>query len=337
MRRRHEALRRVFGTMVEDVLAVAFHRLDAAQPADADAVRHLGVTIIRFSDRLFRELKVIRRFLFERMYRAPKVVAMRAEVTEVVRDLFALYLGDPGLLPGEWRPMSRSAGRGGAGAGGGRLRRRHDRPLRAAGTCAAPGVGLGPLHALHRLGPGLIRRRCHQLARAAASPSLEAGAVGLRYPAERPILQARSFGGPAVGGCLRHGKRGLHEPRPYRFRAGPRAAGAGRGGAACRRQAVPGADRGPARRPGARPAGVCAGAGPDPAGTPRQLRRPRRGRQPGGGQHHHLDARGRAARARAARSCPRARPSRISSRSSSTATASASRARGRASRWARAS
>ncbi|MFN4098994.1 MAG: deoxyguanosinetriphosphate triphosphohydrolase [Pararhodobacter sp.] len=102
MRRRHEALRRVFGVMVEDVIAVAEHRLQSAMPADADEVRHLGVTIIRFSDRLFRELKVIRQFLFTRMYRAERVVAMRAEVTEVVRDLFALFMNDADKLPGEW-------------------------------------------------------------------------------------------------------------------------------------------------------------------------------------------------------------------------------------------
>jgi len=114
MRRRHEALRRVFGVMVEDVIAVARHRLDGAAPPDADAVRHLGVTIIRFSDRLFRELKVIRRFLFERMYRAPVVVAMRAEVTEVVRDLFTLYLRAPENLPPEWRADVAAAGDGDA-------------------------------------------------------------------------------------------------------------------------------------------------------------------------------------------------------------------------------
>ena len=102
MRRRHEALRRVFGIMVEDVIAVARHRLDAAQPQDADAVRHLGTTIIRFSDKLFRELKVIRQFLFTRMYRAPSVVTMRAEVTQVVDDLFALFMADPAKLPAEW-------------------------------------------------------------------------------------------------------------------------------------------------------------------------------------------------------------------------------------------
>jgi len=112
MRRRHEALRRVFGTMVEDVIAVARHRLEAAQPADADAVRALDTRIIRFSDRLFRELKVIRGFLFERMYRAPRVLAMRAEVTAVVRDLFALFLDDPARLPPEWQPdVARAADR----------------------------------------------------------------------------------------------------------------------------------------------------------------------------------------------------------------------------------
>jgi dGTPase len=103
MRRRHEALRRVFGTMVEDVIAVARHRLDAARPQSADEIRALGTTIIRFSDKLFRELKAIRGFLFQRMYRAPRVVAMRAEVTEVVRDLFALFMAEPARLPPDWQ------------------------------------------------------------------------------------------------------------------------------------------------------------------------------------------------------------------------------------------
>ncbi|MCC5984480.1 MAG: deoxyguanosinetriphosphate triphosphohydrolase [Rhodobacteraceae bacterium] len=103
MRRRHEALRRVFGVMVEDVLAVAATRLGPAAPGSAQEIRDLGVTIIRFSDRLFRELKVIRQFLFNRMYRAPAVVAMRAEVTAMVDDLFPLYMARPALLPAEWR------------------------------------------------------------------------------------------------------------------------------------------------------------------------------------------------------------------------------------------
>jgi dGTPase len=103
MRRRHEALRRVFGRMVEDVIAVAQGRLEAAQPKSVDEIRGMGTTIIRFSKSLYQELKAIRSFLFTRMYRAPSVVVMRKEVTEVVNGLFPLFLSRPELLPEEWR------------------------------------------------------------------------------------------------------------------------------------------------------------------------------------------------------------------------------------------
>ena len=42
MRRRHEALRRVFGRMVEDVIAVAQGRLEAAQPNSVEDIRGHG-------------------------------------------------------------------------------------------------------------------------------------------------------------------------------------------------------------------------------------------------------------------------------------------------------
>ncbi len=103
MRRRHEALRRVFGRMVEDVIAVAQNRLSAAQPKSVDDIRHLGTTVIRFSKPLYQELKAIRSFLFHRMYRAPSVMVERARVTRMVNDLFPLFLSRPDLLPAEWR------------------------------------------------------------------------------------------------------------------------------------------------------------------------------------------------------------------------------------------
>ncbi|MEO8242115.1 MAG: deoxyguanosinetriphosphate triphosphohydrolase [bacterium] len=102
MRRRHEALRRVFGRMVDDVIAVAKNRLDAAQPQSVEEIRLMGTTIIRFSKPLYQELKAIRSFLFHRMYRAPSVMEERARVTEVVNGLFPLFMAQPGLLPEEW-------------------------------------------------------------------------------------------------------------------------------------------------------------------------------------------------------------------------------------------
>ncbi|WP_435168745.1 deoxyguanosinetriphosphate triphosphohydrolase [Falsirhodobacter sp. 1013] len=103
MRRRHEALRRVFGRMVEDVIHVAQVRLEAANPRSVEEIRSMEQTVIRFSKPLYQELKAIRSFLFTRMYRAPSVMKERARVTEAVDALFRTFMTDPALLPDEWR------------------------------------------------------------------------------------------------------------------------------------------------------------------------------------------------------------------------------------------
>jgi len=102
-RRRHEALRRFFGLLVEDVIAEARAALARLQPATVADIRHAGAMVVRFSPGLAADLAVIRRFLFHRMYRAPGVVAMRAEVTQVVRDLFPLFMEHTDELPKQWR------------------------------------------------------------------------------------------------------------------------------------------------------------------------------------------------------------------------------------------
>ena len=102
-RRRHEALRRFFGILVEDVIAVARQSLLEIGPKSADDIRRAGFQIIRFSPDVFEDLKVIRAFLFERMYRAPSVVEMRVEVTKVVEELFPFFMAHPDQLPKQWR------------------------------------------------------------------------------------------------------------------------------------------------------------------------------------------------------------------------------------------
>jgi len=102
-RRRHEALRRFFGLLVEDVLSESRARIAETAPRSPEAVRGAGRMLVRFSPALWSDLKVIRGFLFERMYRAPEVVEMRAQVTQVIDELFPAFLSDPGQLPKQWR------------------------------------------------------------------------------------------------------------------------------------------------------------------------------------------------------------------------------------------
>lgn len=102
-RRRAEALRRVFGVMVSDVIDTSRARFAQTDPQSVEELRAAGRPMVRFSDALFADLKDIRAFLFSRMYRAPSVVDMRSRVTRVVEELFPLFMARPDLLPEEWQ------------------------------------------------------------------------------------------------------------------------------------------------------------------------------------------------------------------------------------------
>ncbi len=102
-RRRHEALRRFFGVLVEDVIDVSRANLTALAPRNVTDIRAAGRMMVQFSPAVWTDLKVIRDFLFHRMYRAPEVVEMRKKVTSIVEELFPLFMEQPELLPKQWR------------------------------------------------------------------------------------------------------------------------------------------------------------------------------------------------------------------------------------------
>ena len=105
-RRRHEALRRVFGVMVEDVMRTSAALLAQSGATTAQDIRDLGYAVVQFSPELWRDLKVIRGFLFQNMYRAPRVVVQREHAAQVVRDLFEVFMSTPKEMPGDWGVQS---------------------------------------------------------------------------------------------------------------------------------------------------------------------------------------------------------------------------------------
>mgnify|MGYP001567202747 FL=1 len=102
-RRRHEALRRVFGIMVSDVITTSQDLLFKSGAKSVLDIRENGEPVVQFSSEMWSDLTQIRKFLFSRMYRAPSVVTMREEVTKVVNDLFPMFLDNPVLLPERWQ------------------------------------------------------------------------------------------------------------------------------------------------------------------------------------------------------------------------------------------
>jgi dGTPase len=102
-RRIHEAVRRLIGAMVDDLLDETRRRIADAKVTTPEDVRALGRPVVAFSNRMAEQEAGVKAFLFENMYRHDKLNRMTSEARRVVRELFNLFLEEPERLPAEWR------------------------------------------------------------------------------------------------------------------------------------------------------------------------------------------------------------------------------------------
>ena len=99
----HETTRRMIDRMVDDLLTETRARLGVAKPGSALEIRALPRPVVAMSDGMKASNKVLKAFLFERMYRHYRVNRMTSKARRVVGELFGLFLSDPGCLPTGWR------------------------------------------------------------------------------------------------------------------------------------------------------------------------------------------------------------------------------------------
>lgn len=106
----HEAVRRLIGEMVLDLLNETQQRIDAAKPETPEDIRHHSQSVAQFSDEMRENDRALKAFLFENMYRHYKLNRMTSKARRVVKDLFQLLLEEPGCLPTEWRVQAGAPG-----------------------------------------------------------------------------------------------------------------------------------------------------------------------------------------------------------------------------------
>jgi dGTPase len=99
---RLEAVRRMIGAMVDDVLAETAERAAAAKVGSAEDVRELGHALVAFSAPMHEDLSRLRLFLHERMYRHWRVNRTRSQARRILADMFGLFMREPDVLPDGW-------------------------------------------------------------------------------------------------------------------------------------------------------------------------------------------------------------------------------------------
>jgi dGTPase len=114
---RLEAVRRMIGAMVDDVMDETRRRATELGVMSADDVRDAGAPLVAFSDRMLADLTELRRFLHSRMYRHFRVNRTRSQARRILAELFGLFMREPDVLPDEWlhRAEAKAAQDGEAG------------------------------------------------------------------------------------------------------------------------------------------------------------------------------------------------------------------------------
>ena len=81
----------------------------AARKANKGAVARISGDANAFVDGMVEDIREIRAFLFERMYRHWRVLRMRRKAGGVVQDLFRICMETPGVMPDDWRAVAAHA------------------------------------------------------------------------------------------------------------------------------------------------------------------------------------------------------------------------------------
>ena len=105
-----EAVRRLIGIWVDDLLAETQRRIARARPQSADEVRAMDTPLIGFSDGMMEAINALRDFLLENMYRHYSVNRTRTKARRMVQALFDLFLAEPDLLNNELQAMTDGPG-----------------------------------------------------------------------------------------------------------------------------------------------------------------------------------------------------------------------------------
>jgi len=110
---RLEAVRRMIGAMVDDVMGETLKRAAATGVQSAEDVRNLDHALVAFSSDMAEDLARLRQFLHSRMYRHWRVNRTRSQARRILAEMFSLFLAEPDVLPSEW--FARSQNRDEAG------------------------------------------------------------------------------------------------------------------------------------------------------------------------------------------------------------------------------
>ena len=105
----HETIRQMIGSQVTDLIQTSQQNITAAGVVTIDDVRGQNETLIRFSDEMFSQSRLMKKFLRENLYFHHQVYRMTRKAHQITEALFDAFINDAKLLPPEHQAYASKA------------------------------------------------------------------------------------------------------------------------------------------------------------------------------------------------------------------------------------
>jgi dGTPase len=106
----YEVSRRMITLMIRDLVEETRRRLAALAPSSPDEIRAAPQASAAFSAAMAADIAGLRAFLFDRVYRSPRVMHVMQDAEAIVEALFTRYLADAAAMPQAWQLAVLEAG-----------------------------------------------------------------------------------------------------------------------------------------------------------------------------------------------------------------------------------
>ena len=105
----YEVIRRMIDTVVTDLVETTRDNLNEAEPSSVDDVRRAGRRLVAFGERIGKQHRSLKRFLYANLYKHDQVLEMQRRAAHVVTTLFQRYLDDPQQMSPEFAARTNDA------------------------------------------------------------------------------------------------------------------------------------------------------------------------------------------------------------------------------------
>jgi dGTPase len=96
---RHRLIRRLIGMTVTDLVTTTSQRIFDSRANSLNELQGLSFNVIGLSEDNNRRNRKLKDFLYNHLYRHPRVIRMQVKAERIISDLYDAYLAEPSILP----------------------------------------------------------------------------------------------------------------------------------------------------------------------------------------------------------------------------------------------